>query len=498
MSNHIELNILGDFAPFSREGRCISFQVEIAGDRYIVDCGSPIFKQLGGHNLKEVKGLFITHCHDDHKRWFTDLAIFYRYARDMDRKLILYTTESINDDLQTSASAALHNTLSNCRKQVIGVKYEEYVDFFPLGPRPRYQIVSRHLGEGLSQLKVVDRNGDELPPNQAKVVVNPDTGRARMLFFDPGAKEWVDPDLYYALSDQNFYEGEPNILQGPGYTIEAIKAPVWHGMNGIGIKFTLGAESLVFSSDTVNDRRLWEELAREKRKQDFSVLTAAEFAAARVIYGDINHYIERVWSKARYREALAAFNDAAVVHDIAMYNSIVHTDYDKLDRTRLDPKHTLLVHCPDRITSSWPLSAPDKTYIIKDNCFFEKIDKQLLPSNADFYHREAGRYYVGYRNPAGRHTVFEKNGELRLKNDYGFNGRPLCRIDLYEDIDGHYYPFLEDADRAYQILPDNRRALISYTDEGCRGRLLGEGERLRLGRRRTIKQPAIGTTATGS
>ena len=91
MSNNIHLKILGDFGPFSREGRCISYEVDVAGENYLVDCGAPLFKQLGGHHLKEVRGLFVTHCHDDHKRWFTDLALFHRYAKDIHHKLTLFT-----------------------------------------------------------------------------------------------------------------------------------------------------------------------------------------------------------------------------------------------------------------------------------------------------------------------------------------------------------------------------------------------------------------------
>ncbi|MEA1922769.1 MAG: hypothetical protein U9N63_08935, partial [Pseudomonadota bacterium] len=270
MDDNICLKVLGDFGPFSREGRCISYEVEIAGDSYLIDCGAPLFKQLGGHRLKEIKGLFITHCHEDHKRWFTDLAIFHRYAKDVNKKLTLFTSQIVNDELKRSSAAALYSTLSNCRKNVVGVKYEEYVNFQMIGPRPLYRIISKNEGNGRSQLCIVDQKQNLVSPERAKIFINPDTGRIRMLLNDQLSGEWVDPELFYTFSDNRFYEDKQNVIVGKnGYTIEAIKAPVWHGIPGIGLKISCGGETLVFSSDTVNDKELWKELYQEKRKQDF-------------------------------------------------------------------------------------------------------------------------------------------------------------------------------------------------------------------------------------
>ena len=481
MSKNICLKILGDYGPFSREGRCISYEVEVCGDNYLVDCGAPLFKQLGGHHLKEVKGLFITHCHDDHKRWFTDLAIFHRYAKDISHKLALYTTENLNDEHKKSSSAALANTLSNCLKKVVGVKYDEYVDFRALGPRPLYRIVSQSVADGHKQLYIVNWKNEIVGPEQAKVVINPDTNRARMLFHDPHSDAWVDPELFYTFSDTTFHEKDQNIITGKkNYTIEAIKAPVWHGIIGIGLKISCAGETLVFSSDTVNDIDLWQKLYQEKRKPIYTDLTLAEFTAARVIYGDINNYIERVWSQARYNEAITSFVDAAVIHDISVNNSIVHTDYEKLGNTRLDKNRTILVHSPDRMTSEWILSAADKEFVVKNNLFMEKVGDRLFPLNADIYHREEGRYFVGYKNGKGKYTVYEKDGLLSLSNAYNFNGKPYFKIDLYEDIEGRYYKNLEDNNSSYEIRPDGRVELVQRTETGSRGTLIEKDERERL------------------
>ncbi len=68
MIDDIVVRVLGDCGPFSRIGKSIGYQVTIGQFSYLVDCGAPVFQQLGGHKLKEIKGLIVTHCHDDHKR----------------------------------------------------------------------------------------------------------------------------------------------------------------------------------------------------------------------------------------------------------------------------------------------------------------------------------------------------------------------------------------------------------------------------------------------
>ena len=97
----------------------------------------------------------------------------------------------------------------------------------------------------------------------------------------------------------------------------------------IGIKITTDKETLVFSSDTVHDKELWIQLYTEKKIQKLN-MSKKEFESAPVIYGNINDYIERVWSEERYIKATNDFNNAVVIHDIAGRNSIVHTDYEKL------------------------------------------------------------------------------------------------------------------------------------------------------------------------
>ncbi len=473
MNNGITVRILGDYGPFSKMGKSIGYQVTIGNSTYLVDCGSPLFQQIGGHKMKDVKGLIITHCHDDHKRWFTDLALFYRYAPDISQKVFLIASEEINEELIRISGPALDRSLSDDSKSVIDIAYGEYIDYKMIGPQAKYKIAVRIEGQGKSCLYVLDRNGDPVTPDKAKIVISSKTGRLRLLFKDPFYNEWIEPENFYPFSSDVFYEQDKNIFRDPeGFIIEAINAHVWHGIPGIGLRFKTDKESLVFSSDTVHDIEIWKQLYSEKRQQRSSSLSKKEFDSASVIYGDINDYIERIWSEERFLEAVNTFNGSIVIHDIATRKSVVHTDYRGLKNTVLKKDKTILTHSPDRMTSQWVLSDAEKYFKIMGDTFYEIVGDKLYPCNADIYHKEAGKYYVGYKNPEGTYTVYEKDGLLNLscvkRHDLG---TPLYHVDLYEDISGKYFPKLEDDDIAYFERKDGKVELLKFTDTGSNGRI---------------------------
>lgn len=471
MMDGITIRVLGDYGPFSRMGKSIGYQVTIGQSSYLVDCGSPLFQQIGGHGLKTISGMIITHCHDDHKRWFSDLALFNMYAPDIPHKIYLITSEGINEELFRSSGPALDRSLSPDSKRVVDIAYDEYIDFKVIGPLPKYRIACKDKGNGESRLYVSDRNGNSIGPDRAKIVISKKTGRPRLLFKDPDYKEWVEPDSFYPFSSEVFYEKDKNIYRDPeGFTIEAINAPVWHGVPGIGLKFKTDKETLIFSSDTVHDLKLWKQLYSEKKIQKFS-MSKKEFESASVIYDDINNYIERTWGEERFREAGKAFDDAVVIHDISSRNSVVHTDYQQLKHTVLKRENVILTHSPDKMTSEWMLSKADKVFMVKENTFCEVVGGELFPLNADVYHKEEGRYYVGYRNNEGKYAVYEKDENLSLS----YQGRPelgkqLYRIDLYEDISGRYFPRLESVDSAYQERIDGSVELVKFFVDGSSGK----------------------------
>lgn len=477
----ILIRVLGDYGPFSSMGKSIGYQVSIGDSSFLVDCGSPLFQQIGGHGLKAIRGLIITHCHDDHKRWFTDLSLFNLYAADIHHKLHLFTSETINEGLQISSGPALNCSLSGDSKNVVDIGYDDYIDFHPLGPRAKYHIVRVTTGAGAFHLQVLDAQGVTVGPERAKIIISTKNGAARLLFKDTDYGEWVEPELFYPFSAAGFYEQNQNIYHDPsGYTIEAINAPVWHGVPSIGLRFKTATESLVFSGDTCHDTELWHSLYSEKRKQQLHS-SRKEFEEACVIHGDINDYIERIWSRERYDEAITSFDNAVVIHDIATRRSVVHTDYSRLKHTCLKRELTILTHSPDKLTSEWPLSKADKTFLIQGKTFSEVVGNNFFPMDAAVYHKQGGRYYVGYRNPEGSTTVYENNGFLNLGDEWDVEkGRELFKVDLYEDIGGKYLPRqLEEVASEYVERNDGRVEQIVYFDSGSRGKV-AEDMRSRL------------------
>ena len=472
MIDGITVRVLGDYGPFSRVGKSIGYQVTIGESSFLVDCGAPLFQQIGGHGLKNVKGLIITHCHDDHKRWFSDMALFNKYAPDIDRLLTLFTTEEINRGLESGSASALETSLSDDSLKVIDIGYNEYVDFHLLGPRAKYRIVSQKVAAGLTRLVVVDRNNDPVGPEMAKIIISSRTAKPRLLFYDPVYNEWVEPESFYPFSSSIFYEDDKNIYRDPqGFSIEAINAPVWHGISCVGVKFSTADESLVFSSDTNHDLELWERLYLEKHLQRYLTLSAQEFAEATVIYGDINDFIERTWSEERFRDAVSTFQNSVVIHDIGIRKTVVHTDYRRLNHTVLEKDFTILTHSPDKMTSEWILGDGDKYFWIKRNAIFEQVGEEHFYFDADLYHKENGRYFVGYRHQEGEIAVYDHNGLLSLSIDsHRKQGGVLAfRVNLYEDCGGHYLPRLVADTTSYHKRSDGRIEMVEVTPEGSRG-----------------------------
>ncbi|HWR57741.1 MAG TPA: hypothetical protein VN328_02530 [Thermodesulfovibrionales bacterium] len=494
MGKGINLHILGDYGPFSRMGKSIGYQITIGQSRYLIDCGAPLFQQMGGHRLRGIKGLIVTHCHDDHKRWFSDLALFNMYAPDFSKRISLLTSEDVHQEIIRASGSALDRSLSHDSKNVIDIGYEDYINFRVLGPRARYRIISMEDGAGKTSLSVVDRGGNIVGSDKAKIVISRKTNRPRLLFKDPDYGEWIEPESFYPYSSSVFYEEDRNSHRDEeGFTLEALKSPVWHGVTSIGVKVTTDEETLIFSSDTVNDRELWKGLYTEKRRQRLH-LSQREFDSSSVIYGDINDYIERVWSEERYRDAVDAFDGAVVIHDIALGKSVVHTSYERLHATSLRQEATILTHSPDKITSEWVLCKAEKNFLIRGNAFFEAVGDKLYPMNADIYHKEKGAYYVGYKNDTGRYTVLEYAGILGIfdNNDPKgvMPGRQLYRVDLYEDIGGKYFPKIEIEDAQYLERKDGEVELVEFTKEGSRGRLV-EDHRERLQTKQIASQSRI-------
>lgn len=472
MTAGIQIRAYGASGPFSRMGECTGYEVTTGCSTYLIDCGAPFFQKAGGSRLKEINGFIVTHSHEDHKRWFTELALYNMYCTDFSSRIVLHTSETVHKELIRTSGAALDRSLSPDAKRVIDIPFENYINFRMLGPAAKYKIALSNSEEGRRSLYVSDLQGNVIGSDRAKIIINPITQRPRLLFKDPDYEEWVEPESFYPFSSEIFYEKDRNLYtDAEGTSLEAIKAPVWHGISGIGIKIQTKTESVIFSSDTVHDKKLWEQLYSEKRTQNFKS-SRREFEEAYVLHDDINNYIERTWSEERYREALGTFKGSLVIHDIALTNSVVHTDYDKLEDTVLEKTKTLLTHTPDSITSEWALLKSGTVFCIKDGVFFEIVGGRTYNLEADIYHKEAGEYYVGYRDDNGAYIVYEKDKLLSLSPvENGDLGTQLYRINLYMDIGGRYFPVHTGNNPVYQERPDGKVELVEFSDSGSTGRI---------------------------
>lgn len=469
----LRIDILGDSGPFSKFGLSIGYRVRCGPASYLVDCGAPIFQFLKEQEVRDVRGLIGTHSHDDHRRWFTDLALFKRYACGIREKLVFITTEPIQEEFLKNSRGALERSLSSDQKRVVEIPYDEYVNAVVFGPRAKYRIAAFPVVEEANAWRVLDADGEVVPASRAKVVVNSRHGgnRPRLLFRDEATGEWVEPESFYAASDTAFYQELQNPFRDEevGLEIRPVKDSAWHGPPTIGVRFSTGTETVVFSSDTVYDPDLWKALAEEYHPQRLG-MSRREFEAAHVVYGNINDYIERIWSQRRLEEARKAYDGAVAIHDVSDPRSVVHTEYEKIAASAIRP--LILTHSPDRFTSELPLAITGKTYVVSGNSVVEEVGGEGLPLDADVYHRNFGNAYVGYKNADGTHRVTEKPGGVDLvPRDANVPGKTLYCVDLFQDIGGRYFPALTSPNEIYTERPDGRIERRVYGERGSRGTL---------------------------
>jgi ribonuclease BN (tRNA processing enzyme) len=88
---------------------------------YLLDCGSPIFPSLGYQGIANIKGIFATHSHEDHKRWFTDIVLFTFYNPLYKHKVRLMSSEAILEEFAKNSKGALGRSLSADSKRIIDI-----------------------------------------------------------------------------------------------------------------------------------------------------------------------------------------------------------------------------------------------------------------------------------------------------------------------------------------------------------------------------------------
>ena len=452
MDTNIIFDVIGNTSPFSLMGESSCYMVTVNGRSYLLDCGTPIFPHLGYQGIAYIKGIFATHSHEDHKRWFTDIVLFTFYNPLYKHRVKLISNELILEEYAKNSKAALERSLSPDSKRIIDIPYDEMVEPVIVGPRSKYFITLKSRRNGAFHYRVEDREGNVVGAERAKIFINPAANRPRLLFKDEESGEWVEPESYYCLSSESFYEKKRNIYhdEKAGLRVQSIKSSVWHGVPSIAFKFMTDRNTLLFSADTVYKPSLWRQLCEEHRPQNFRSVSKRAFEKGYIIYGDINDFIERTWSRQRYESAVNAYRDAVVIHDVARKDSIVHTDY--ADIADAPIKELFLTHSPDNLTSLRPILRSQRKLVLQDGGVREFVKGRLFPFDADVYVHYFSRDLVGYRSANGPYTVFRKDGLLGSKEtaDPG-SEKELMRVNLFEDIKGEYFPLIRETNKSYVV-----------------------------------------------
>ena len=471
MKHDIVFEVIGNTSPFSMMGESSCYMVTVNNRSYLLDCGSPIFPYLGYKGISDIKGIFATHSHEDHKRWFTDIVLFTFYNPLYKHKVKLISSEVILEEYAKNSKAALERSLSRDSKRIIDIPYDQMVEPVVIGPRSKYFINLKTSNDGAFHYQVEDRDGHVLGPGKAKIVINPAANRPRLLFKNDETGEWVEPESYYALCSETFYEKNSNVYRDDEaeLTVQAIKASAWHGVPTIAFKFMTRENNLLFSADTVYRPKLWEQLCEEVRTQRFESISREQFEKSSILFGDINDFIERTWSRQRYEAALSAYRDSVVVHDVARKDSIVHTDYADIAHAPIEK--LLFTHNPDNLTAFRPILKSNRKLVLRRGEVYESVKEQLHPFDADVYVHHFSCDLVGYRSTSGAYKVIEKGGLLGVVKTDG-PGKALMKVDLYQDIGGEYFPLLTDQNRCYLVREDGRVEEVNRNGNSSYGRVV--------------------------
>ncbi len=481
MKDDIIFDVMGNTSPFSMMGESSGYMVTVNDHSYLLECGSPVFPTLGYKGISRVKGIFATHSHEDHKRWFTDIVLFTFYNPLFKHKVKLISSEVVLEEFAKNSKGALERSLSADSRRVVDIPYNQMVQNVVIGPKSRYRIVLKSSGDGLFRYQVEDQAGGVVGPERAKIVINPSANRPRLLFRDPESGEWVEPESYYPFSSKVFYEENRNVYRDEqaGLTVEAIRSSAWHGVPTVAFRFRTGRNSLLFSSDTVYKPALWKDLCEERRPQKFTSVTPQKFEESSILYGDINDFIERTWSRERYENALNAYRGSVVIHDVAKEKSIVHTDYADIADEPI--QNLIFTHNPDNLTAFRPILTSGKRLVLKGGTPYESVKGALHPLDADVYVHHFSCDLVGYRAANGPYKIVEREGILGIV-DAADREKGVMRVNLYEDIGGEYFPVLKDPHKFYTVRTDGQVEEITLHEKSSSG-VVVKGRRGKIGSR---------------
>ena len=452
-------------------GESSGYMITVNGRSYLLECGAPLFPSLGYKGVSEIKGIFSTHSHEDHKRWFTDVVLFKFYNPLSKQKVNIISSESVLEEFAKNSKGALGRSLTNDAKRVIDIPYGEMVDEIIIGPKSKYAIKLKNDEAGCQRYTIEDLDGNIIGPEKAKIIINPKANRPRILYRDDNSGEWVEPECFYPFSSRDFYTEDQNLFYDDkaGLAVEAIKAPVWHGVPSVAFKFMTEGNSLIFAGDTVYRPSLWKELCQEHRPQRFDSISKEKFEKSSIIYGDINDFIERAWSTQRYESAMSAYEGSIIIHDVARTNSITHTDY--CDIADAPIKDLLFTHNPDNLTAFRPILISGQRLIISDSKIYESVKGDMYLLDGDVYVHHFSCDLVGYRSDSGSYKVIEKDGLLGI-TEASNPEQGIMRVNLFQNIGGEYFPLLKDSARYYRSRPDNMMEEVTVRQDSSTGKII--------------------------
>lgn len=213
----------------------------------------PVFPSLGFKGIAEIKGIFASHSHEDHKRWFTGVVLFTHYNPLFKHKVRLISSEAIIEEFIKNSKGALERSFSHDSKRIVDIPHEEMIARSIIGPRGKYFIHLRTDSDGSFQYEIKGRQDQTIGPEKAKIVINSAGNRPRLLYKDDESGGWVEPASYYPFSPPIFYEKNQNIFRDDdaGLMVNAVKFSVWHGVPTIAFKFMAEKNSLLLGSDAV-------------------------------------------------------------------------------------------------------------------------------------------------------------------------------------------------------------------------------------------------------
>lgn len=474
--DEFEFDVIGDSGPFSRLGKSIGYQIKSGGENYLLDCGAPVFQILGSEGLTNLSGIIATHAHEDHKRWFTDFALYKKFTTKSNQKIDLYGTPVVLNDFRQASAAALERTLNPTCDDIRSMEFEEFIEMHPLGPEPKFTCTKIFKDDGMFEWRVVDSTGSVVPPSKAKVIKPANAIIPRIIVRDPIEDIWVDPHTYYSIDDERFYETNGNeefCELTDNLSLKPLNSPSWHGPPTSSYLFGYNDEKIFFSSDTLYDPELWKKLTDSKAS------TAAEdlndFEDRHFIEGKIENFTDQVWSERRLQKALSIYDKNWVfIHDVTDSPANVHTPYKSLENFEGD---ILLTHSPDEFTTVHPMAHLGKSYVIRDNKLLEKSkDDQVHPLSADCYLKRYSEYLVGFEDPDGDYFLVKKSpGKFDVQSQNPANDEKtelIKKISLYKDIGGEYFPLIDNDNKEYLLRPDGAVEEVTYLDDGSEGKIV--------------------------